>query len=122
MKRWIVGLATVVVLVLSWGPVEARADSLDDFNDGNADGWTFLEFDPRGTGEWSVENQTLVNYASTDWHIGLVDDLFVSWVHHAYEGDTRFPEFLDRFPSFEVVERHDDFEVRHYRPAPPPAT
>lgn len=77
MKGWIVGLAAV--MVLSWAPVEAKAGIIfDDFNDGNADGWTFLEFDPRGPGEWSVENQMLVNYATTDWNVGLVDDLFVS--------------------------------------------
>jgi len=58
MKGWIVGLAAV--MVLSWTPVEAKAGIIfDDFNDGNADGWTFLEFDPRGPGEWSVENQAL---------------------------------------------------------------
>ena len=77
MKRLIAGLA--VVVALSWAPDEvAAAIFWDDFNDGNADGWVFLEFDRRGPGEWSVENQTLVNNAPTDWNIGLVDNLFVS--------------------------------------------
>ena len=59
--------------------MEAKAAIIfDDFNDGNTDGWTFLEFDPRGPGEWSVENQALVNHASTDWNMGLLDNLFVS--------------------------------------------
>ena len=58
MKRLIVGL--VVVVALSWASDEAAAESFfDNFNDGNADGWVFLEFDTRGPGEWSVENQTL---------------------------------------------------------------
>ena len=77
MKCWILGLS--LVMVLSWTPVQAKAGFFfDDFNDGNADGWTFLEFDTRGPGEWSVENQTLVNNASTDWNMGLLDDVFVS--------------------------------------------
>lgn len=52
----------------------------------------------------------------------LLDDLLVSWVSHPYEGDTRFPEFHDRFPRHDVTERHDDFEVRHYRAAETPAS
>ncbi len=77
MKGWNFGLAAV--MVLSWASVEAQAGFIvDDFNDGNADGWTFLEFDPRGPGDWRVENQALVNNASTDWNMGLVDDLFLS--------------------------------------------
>ncbi len=76
MKGWIVGLAAV--MILSWA-VEAKAGFIfDGFDDGNADGWTFLEFDRRGPGEWSVENQVLVNNASTDWNMGLLDDVFVS--------------------------------------------
>ena len=76
MKGWIVGLAAV--MILSWA-VEAKAGIIVDlFDDGNTDGWTFREFDPRGPGEWSVENQVLVNNASTDWNMGLLDDLFLS--------------------------------------------
>lgn len=45
----------------------------------------------------------------------LLDDLLVSLVHHPHEGDTYFPEFEAAFPTFAVVERHRDFEVRHYR-------
>lgn len=77
MKGSILGVA--LVMVLSWTPAQAKAGIIfDDFNDGNADGWTFLGFDPRGAGEWSVENQALVNHATTDWHMGLLDDVFVS--------------------------------------------
>ena len=78
MKRWTVGL--VVVVALSWAPVEAKAGTIffDNFDDGNADGWVFVEFDPRGPGEWSVENQILLNNAPTDWNMGLVEDLFLS--------------------------------------------
>lgn len=47
-----------------------------------------------------------------------IDELLVSRIHHEYPGDTRFPPFENLFPSHELVERHDGFEVRRYiRPA-----
>jgi len=45
-----------------------------------------------------------------------LDDLLVSHVFEAYEGDTHFPEFLANFPQSEQIETHDTFEViRHFR-------
>ena len=45
-----------------------------------------------------------------------LDDLLVSHVFEAYEGDTHFPEFLVDFPQSEQIETHDTFEViRHFR-------
>lgn len=43
-----------------------------------------------------------------------LDELLVSHVHHAYPGDTRFPEFEDLFGKPEIVESHEAFEVRRY--------
>ncbi len=43
-----------------------------------------------------------------------LDELLVSHVKHAYEGDTRFPAFEDRFPKDELLETHADFEVRRW--------
>ena len=48
----------------------------------------------------------------------LLDDLLVTWVYHTHEGDTFFPEFDAQFPRHEVVEHHDDFEIRHYTRSP----
>jgi dihydrofolate reductase len=42
------------------------------------------------------------------------DDLLVSHVHAAHEGDTWFPEFEKDFPHAEVLESHADFEVRRW--------
>ncbi len=45
-----------------------------------------------------------------------LDDLLVSHVFAAHEGDTRLPEFEEIFPHNEVLETHADFEVRrHFR-------
>ena len=45
-----------------------------------------------------------------------LDDLLVSHVFEAYEGDTRFPGFEGDFPESEVLETHAAFEVkRHFR-------
>ena len=44
----------------------------------------------------------------------LLDDLLVTRVHAAHAGDTKFPEFDALFPSYQVIEEHQDFEIRHY--------
>ncbi len=43
-----------------------------------------------------------------------LDDLLVSHVSGAYEGDTWFPEFESAFPHSEVVESHEAFEVKRW--------
>ena len=43
-----------------------------------------------------------------------LDELLVSHVFEAHEGDTRFPEFEHHFSKVEVVETYDDFELRRY--------
>ncbi len=43
-----------------------------------------------------------------------LDELLVSRVHGDYPGDTRFPEFEDRFGPPEVLARHEAFEIRRY--------
>ena len=42
------------------------------------------------------------------------DDLLVSHVFAAHDGDTRFPEFEGDFPHAEILETHADFEVRRW--------
>jgi len=44
----------------------------------------------------------------------LLDELIVSHVHHAYAGDTYFPEFAAHFNACEVLEAYEEFEVRRY--------
>lgn len=45
-----------------------------------------------------------------------LEDLLVSHVSGAYEGDTRLPPFEEEFPRSEAVESHAGFEVvRHFR-------
>ena len=44
-----------------------------------------------------------------------LDDLLVSWIYESHPGDTHFPEFVAQFPTYEVVETHEAFEVRLYR-------
>ena len=43
-----------------------------------------------------------------------LDELYVSHVYENHEGDTQFPEFAHLFPNSEVLEKHDDFEVKRY--------
>ena len=45
-----------------------------------------------------------------------LDDLLISQVFEAHEGDTWFPEFESDFSESEILETHADFEVRrHFR-------
>lgn len=43
-----------------------------------------------------------------------LDDLWVSHVFEEHAGDTRFPEFEADFPESELLESHQDFEVRRW--------
>jgi len=43
-----------------------------------------------------------------------LDDLLVSRLHESLPGDTFFPEFESAFPTCELLEQHDTFEVRRY--------
>ncbi|MFC5050456.1 dihydrofolate reductase [Rubritalea spongiae] len=44
-----------------------------------------------------------------------IDELLVSHVYKNYEGDTFFPEFVEYFTDYEMVEKFDGFELRRYR-------
>jgi len=41
-------------------------------------------------------------------------ELFLSYIHQKYSGDTTFPEFESTFGEYKVVRQFDHFEVRHY--------
>ncbi len=43
-----------------------------------------------------------------------LDEILVSHLAAEYPGDTRFPEFADRFEPAEILEQHADFEVRRW--------
>jgi len=47
-----------------------------------------------------------------------LDDLVVSHVFQAHEGDTRLADFESGFPAEEILETHADFEVRRHFRAP----
>ena len=42
------------------------------------------------------------------------DEVLLSFVYEAHQGDTHFPAFEDQFELAEVVEKFDDFELRRY--------
>ncbi|GAA5481595.1 dihydrofolate reductase [Haloferula sargassicola] len=50
-----------------------------------------------------------------------LDELLVSHVYQDHAGDTVFPEFESLFCEPEVLEAHDEFEVRRYRRLKPGA-
>lgn len=45
----------------------------------------------------------------------LCSDLFLTLVKREVKGDTRFPEFEDRFVRISVLASHPDFDIIHYR-------
>jgi len=51
-------------------------------------------------------------------YMPMIDELLVSHVFAAHEGDTRFPEFEKDFPKYELLETHATFEVRRWRRDP----
>lgn len=44
----------------------------------------------------------------------VLDEILVSHIFEAYDGDTTFPAFESDFPESEVIEMHDAFDVRRY--------
>jgi len=52
-----------------------------------------------------------------DAFLPILDELLVSHVFENYEGDTRFPEFNNAFPTSELLETHEAFEVRRWTPS-----
>ena len=46
--------------------------------------------------------------------LSRLDEILVSHVTEEHEGDTRFPEFEERFPSSEVLETHEAFTVKRW--------
>lgn len=45
----------------------------------------------------------------------VIDDLLVSHVFAAHEGDTFFPAFEKDFPESDLLESHEHFEVRRWK-------
>ncbi|MGB0992514.1 MAG: dihydrofolate reductase, partial [Akkermansiaceae bacterium] len=43
-----------------------------------------------------------------------LNEILVSHVYQDYAGDTRFPEFESEFPTMEVLEEFETFELRRY--------
>ena len=42
------------------------------------------------------------------------EEVYLSFVYEAHEGDTQFPEFESEFELAEVLERFNEFELRRY--------
>ncbi len=78
-KKRIVGLVVLVVgAAIATNNATAGTIFFDDFNDGDACGWTFREFDSRGHSDWSVENGVLQQEFFGDSNTALVDNLLIS--------------------------------------------
>lgn len=41
-------------------------------------------------------------------------EIFLSYIHEEYSGDTSFPQFEEAFGNYAVIQKFDLFEVRHY--------
>lgn len=46
--------------------------------------------------------------------IPLCDEVLLSYIFHRYEGDTKLPEFEEKFVVKEILFRNEDFELRRY--------
>ena len=55
------------------------------------------------------------NYAA---FLPMIDEILVSHVFAAHDGDTHFPEFEKDFPQSELLETHATFKVRRWRRDP----
>ena len=64
-----------------------------------------------------LENEAFIIGGSQIYQLFLphLDEILVSHVHHCHPGDTTFPSFEPDFSEPEILESHDDFEVRRYR-------
>lgn len=72
---------------------------------------------PEELSELDLESETFIIGGSQIYEIFLpqLDEILVSHVHHCHSGDTTFPSFEADFSEPEILESHDDFEVRRYR-------
>jgi len=41
--------------------------------------------------------------------------IYLTFVHHPYQGDTYFPQFESDFPDMEVLREHEEYQIREYR-------
>lgn len=81
---------SVLVVVLGLAITTYAGTFFDDFNDGNADGWTYIN------GNWRVENNMLAQDQGGDVYKALVTDLQISSQSIAtqmYIGSTKWPDW-----------------------------
>ena len=88
----------------------------------------------RGTDAWqgvvtlpSLEGLETLNYVGEIFVIGggqvyaetlpMCSDLYLSVIPREVEGDVLFPAFEEEFEFIDILLRHPEFEVRHYRRA-----
>lgn len=71
--RKIFFLMSVLVVVFGLAITSHAVTFVDDFNDGNADGWTYVN-----GGNWRVENGMLAQDQGGDWYKALVGGLQIS--------------------------------------------
>lgn len=80
MKKTRIYITTLLlILTIFVSPVQA-ATLIDDFNDGNADGWWFgpSHANPNVYGNWRVENGVLVQDVGGDGMIALLENYYIS--------------------------------------------
>jgi dihydrofolate reductase len=70
----------------------------------------------------NLEEETFIIGGSQIYELFLprLDEILVSHVHDCHPGDTTFPSFETEFSEPEILESHDEFEVRRYRARPQP--
>jgi hypothetical protein len=70
--------ALIAAITAQLPPGGGCAIFYDNFDDGDADGWSFYPGKASAYGNWRVENGSLVEDSGGDGYIGLVDGLVVS--------------------------------------------
>lgn len=80
MKKISLGLTIIVVSFLLLTSTALAATIIDDFNDGNTNGWWFgpSHKDPSVYGNWRVENGVLLQDVGGDGFSGLLENLYIS--------------------------------------------
>lgn len=87
--------------------------------DWHADGVEVIH-SPEALSKLDLDGEVFIIGGSQIYELFLprLDEILVSHVHHCHPGDTTFPSFEEQFSDPDILESHDEFEVRRYRSIP----
>jgi|WetSurMetagenome_2_1015567.scaffolds.fasta_scaffold154621_2 hypothetical protein len=131
MKSKTVLIISFITFLIFFPTISQAGIFYDNFDDGNADGWSFPYLSNRSQGEglWTVKNGSLIQSTPYDHNAGLVDNLLasdqiiethMSTVGYAgvvlwYQGDNYLAVILNAADNIWIIETVDaNINIKRY--------